>query len=150
MILLPISHCRQKQQADCLAACAAMVLDYLHIPINYDSLAQLLGVDAIGTPFRRLQNLENLGLNIHIGEGSLQTLRTYLEAGLPSIVAVDTSELPYWEETADHAVVVIGLDDEQVYLNDPDTLDAPQAVPIPEFELAWLEKDYLFAVIELV
>lgn len=149
MILLPISHRRQKRQADCLAACAAMVLDYLQIPIDYDNLTRLLGVDAIGTPFRRLQNLEKLGLNIHIGEGSVATLRTYLEAGLPSIVAVNTGELPYWEETADHAIVVVGLDNEQAYLNDPDTSTAPQPVSIPDFELAWLEKDYLFAVIQL-
>lgn len=150
MTLLPVSHRRQKQQADCLAACAAMVLDYLQIPINYDNLTRLLEVDAIGTPFRRLQNLQTLGLKIYIGEGDLPTLQTYLEVGLPTIVAVDTSQLPYWEETADHAVVVVGLDEEQVYLNDPDTSNAHQSVPIPDFELAWLEKDYLFAVIELV
>lgn len=150
MILLPVSHRRQKQQADCLAACAAMVLDYLHIPTSYNDLLQFLGVDAIGTPFRRLQNLETLGLNVHISEGSLPTLGAYLEAGIPSIVAVDTRELPYWEETADHAVVVVGLDEETVYLNDPDTSKSPQAVSIAEFQLAWLEKDFLSAVITLV
>jgi hypothetical protein len=61
-----------------------MVLDYLQIPIKYDNLIRLLGVDAIGTPFRRLQNLKTLGLNIHIDEGGLPALQTYLEAGLPS------------------------------------------------------------------
>lgn len=61
MTLLPVSHRRQQQQADCLAACAAMALDYLL---------------------------------------------------------------------------------------DPDTAVAPQAVSLAEFELAWLGKDYLYAVIE--
>ncbi len=31
MSLLPISHHQQDQQADCLAACAAMVLSYLQV-----------------------------------------------------------------------------------------------------------------------
>ena len=74
MTLLTVSHRQQTQQADCLAACAAMVLDYLHIPISYNKLT---------------------------------------------------------------------------HLNDPDLSTAPQAVSIAEFELAWLEKDYLVAVIQL-
>jgi ABC-type bacteriocin/lantibiotic exporter with double-glycine peptidase domain len=149
MILLPVSHRRQKQQADCLAACAAMVLDYLQVPINYEDVNRLLGVDAIGTPFRRLQNLQALGLRINIDEGNLTKLQTYLEDGLPSIVAVNTGQLPYWEDITNHAVVIIGIDEQYVYLNDPDTAESPQVVSLAEFELAWLEKDYLFAVIEL-
>ncbi len=38
MTLLPVSHRRQQQQADCLTACAAMVLDYQQRPIPYDRL----------------------------------------------------------------------------------------------------------------
>lgn len=149
MILLPVSHRRQKQQADCLAACAAMALGYLQVPINYEDVNRLLGVDAIGTPFRRLQNLQALGLRINIDEGNLTKLQTYLEDGLPSIVAVNTGQLPYWEDITNHAVVIIGIDEQYVYLNDPDTAESPQVVSLAEFELAWLEKDYLFAVIEL-
>lgn len=149
MTLLTVSHRQQTQQADCLAACAAMVLDYLHIPISYDKLTQLLKIDAIGTPFRNLDNLQSLGLSILIEEGNMQLLKEYLETGLPSIVAVDTNQLPYWDEATDHAVIVVGMDNENVYLNDPDLSTAPQAVSIAEFELAWLEKDYLVAVIQL-
>jgi ABC-type bacteriocin/lantibiotic exporter with double-glycine peptidase domain len=149
MILLPVSHRRQKQQADCLAACAAMALGYLQVPINYEDVNRLLGVDAIGTPFRRLQNLQALGLRINIDEGNLTKLQTYLEDGLPSIAAVNTGQLPYWEDITNHAVVIIGIDEQYVYLNDPDTAESPQVVSLAEFELAWLEKDYLFAVIEL-
>lgn len=37
---------------------------------------------------------------------------------------------------------------QHVYLLDPGTAVAPQPVPLAEFELAWLEKDYLYAVME--
>ncbi|MCI0580001.1 MAG: peptidase C39 family protein [Chloroflexi bacterium] len=147
MTLLPVSHRRQKQQADCLAVCAAMVLDYWHVPITYKRLARLLRVDAIGAPFRNLRHLRPLGLSILIEEGNLQALRGHLENGWPPIVAVDTAQLPYWDEATDHAVVVVGMDEQQVYINDPNTGDSPQIVSLAEFELAWLEKDYLYAVI---
>ena len=79
MTLLTVSHRQQTQQADCLAACAAMVLDYLHIPISYNKLTQLLKIDAIGTPFRNLDNLQSLGLSILIGEGSMQLKIIWLQ-----------------------------------------------------------------------
>lgn len=149
MTLLTVSHRQQTQQADCLAACAAMVLHYLQIPISYNKLTQLLKVDAIGAPFRNLNNLQSLGLSILIEEASLQSLIGYLEVGLPLIVVVDTNQLSYWHEATNHAVVVVGIENETIYLNDPDLNVAPQMVSLAEFELAWLEKDYLMAVIQL-
>ena len=149
MILLPVSHRRQNQQADCLAACAAMVVDYLQVAITYPRLLRLLRVDVIGTPFRNLRHLESLGLTVRIAEGSLLVLREHLERGLPVIVAVDTAQLPYWQEATDHAIVVVGMDDQQVYVNDPDIATAPQVISLAEFELAWLEKDYLYADVRL-
>lgn len=148
MTLLPVSHRRQQQQADCLAACAAMVLDYLQRPIPYDRLLHLLRVDAIGAPFRNLRLLQSLRLSVTIANGDMTTLHAHLQNGRPLIVAVDTAQLPYWNEATDHAVLVIGVDAQHVYLLDPDTAVAPQLVPLAEFELAWLEKDYLYAVME--
>ena len=83
MILLTVSHQKQTEQADCLAACAAMVLDYLHIPISYNKLMQLLKIDAIGAPFRNLDNLQSLGLSILLEEGSIHSLQAYLEMVYP-------------------------------------------------------------------
>ncbi|MCL4267820.1 MAG: C39 family peptidase [Anaerolineae bacterium] len=150
MNLLPVSHQQQKHQSDCLAACAAMLLSYLQIPISYKKLMQLLKVDAIGTPFRNLQNLGALGLSILIAEGDFAAVQAHLAAGLPVITAVDTRQLSYWQEETDHAVVIIGLDDTAVSLNDPNSPDAPKIVTRAEFELSWLEKNYLHAVIQLV
>lgn len=149
MRLLPVSHQRQKQEADCLAACVAMVLDYLQVPIAYERLLRLLQVGKYGTPFRNLTNLRQLGLSVTMSEGNIRYLQRYLESGLSPIVAVDTGELSYWKEVTDHAVVVIGIDEKWVYLNDPDHSAAPQVVSLDEFELAWLEQDYRCAVIQL-
>ena len=59
MPLLSVSHRQQRQQADCLAACAAMVLDYLHVPFRYDRVPRLLRIEAHGTVFSHLQYLES-------------------------------------------------------------------------------------------
>ena len=50
MLLLNIPHRRQQRESDCLVACAAMVLDYLHVPIRYDRLYKLLRAQPFGTP----------------------------------------------------------------------------------------------------
>jgi ABC-type bacteriocin/lantibiotic exporter with double-glycine peptidase domain len=150
MILLPVSHQPQQQQVDCLAACARMVLHYLQVPVDYQQLTRFLYLDTIGTPFRNPQHLESLGLEIRITEGDMLTLRQHLDSGLPVIVAVDTAQLTYWSEASSHAMVIVGLDEEFVYVNDPALADAPQKISLAEFELAWLEKDYLCAVVALV
>lgn len=47
---LPVPHLKQTQQADCLAACAAMVLAYLNQPTDYRRLLTLLGIGVHGAP----------------------------------------------------------------------------------------------------
>jgi ABC-type bacteriocin/lantibiotic exporter with double-glycine peptidase domain len=153
MSLLPISHRQQSQQADCLAACAQMVLQYLQIPIAYSQLLAILETDRGGSTFSKLKKLEpQLRLTVELAQGSddLDLLDRYLDETLPIIAYVNTGELKsYWRYTTFHAVVVVGLDDEFVYVNDPYFDDAPQAVPRGEFILAWLEQDYWYAVIRL-
>lgn len=150
MPLLPVSHQQQRQQSDCLAACASMVLEYLHIRVEYKRLLRLLRVGPIGTAFGNLAELHRLGVSVLIDNGTSADVRQFLASGLPVIVFLDTAELAYWEyEHTDHAVVVIGMDEETVRLNDPEFREAPQVCSIGEFELAWLEKDNLFAVIFL-
>jgi predicted double-glycine peptidase len=71
-----------------------------------------------------------------------------LVQGQPVIVFVRTSELPYWDYGTDHALVVVGCDDDNIYVNDPNFAEAPISVPRGDFELAWLERDYYYALIE--
>ena len=60
--LLAVPHQRQQQEADCLAACATMVLAYLNVDIKYQQLLKLLKVKPYGTPG---QNLKYLSLKEH-------------------------------------------------------------------------------------
>jgi len=70
-----------------------------------------------------------------------------LHARQPCIAFVKTGELPYWKRSVDHAVVVAGIDDGYVYLNDPDLPTAPISVSLGDFDLAWLEHDEMYAVL---
>ena len=74
-------------------------------------------------------------------------LRTHLQNNQPCIVFVDTGQLPYWDESANHALVVVGLDEDYVYVHDPEFPNAPLQVSIGDFDLAWLEHDEMYAVI---
>ena len=147
--LLPVPHKQQRQQADCLAACAAMALAYLNLHVGYDLVLNRLQVDEIGTPFSKLRLLKSWGVHAEIEQGSMQRLVMRLLHNHPVIVAIATGELhTYWNVATSHAVDV-GMDDEFVYVNDPELSAAPHRIPTAEFELAWMEKDYLSAILRL-
>ena len=74
-MLLNIPHRQQNRQADCLAACAAMVLRHLQVSVSYNRLLHILKVDDIGTPFRNLDSLKSLGVSVAIGAGNIEMLR---------------------------------------------------------------------------
>ena len=144
---LAIPHHLQRSDGDCLAACAAMVLNHLSMSISYDRLLRLLDVKPYGTPGSHLKNLTDLGVQVRYARGTLQELFEHLAAGQPCIVRVRTDQLPYWTYVTDHAVVVVGFNDQVVYINDPAFEQAPQRVSHVEFELAWMEFDYRYALI---
>jgi len=124
-----------------------MVLDHLGVSADYDRLLRLLGVQPYGAPGSRLNNLADLGVYVRYARGTLDELLDYLARGQPCIVLVRTDQLPYWTCATDHAVLVVGFDEQAVYVNDPAFEQAPQCVPRADFELAWLEFDYRYAVI---
>jgi len=85
-----------------------------------------------------------------VGYGNVETLEMYLEVGLPVVAYVDTGFLmSYWTESTNHAVVVVGIEDERIYLNDPFFQAAPQILSLNEFLSAWIEQKQLYAVIGL-
>ncbi len=70
--LLPVTHHLQRYPADCLAACAAMVLDYFGRLVAYDRLIQLMRIDlTVGAPYRHLQLLDALGITVTLRQGAL-------------------------------------------------------------------------------
>jgi len=137
----------QRSEADCLAACAAMALDYWGVSNDYGRLLRVLEVKSYGAPGSRLNNLVSLGVQVRYAQGALDELFDYLTGGQPCIVLVRTNHLPYWTYATDHAVLVVGFDEQAVYVNDPAFEQSPQHISHAEFELAWLEFDYRYAVI---
>ena len=75
------------------------------------------------------------------------TLYRLLTFGWPSLVAVDTGELPYWQSSVGHVVVLVGMDGEHVFLNDPALPEAPMRISMSDFYLAWYEQKLSYAVI---
>jgi ABC-type bacteriocin/lantibiotic exporter with double-glycine peptidase domain len=123
-----------------------MVLDFLGRSLSYETLLDLLDIGPYGAPRRNILRLTILGLQVNYGEATPGILAAYLENRQPVIAFVDTGELPYWSESTNHAVVVVGLNDDTVLLYDP-AFDSPQVVPRGDFELAWLECDNVCALI---
>lgn len=150
MPTLSVTHVPQRHEADCLAACAAMALSYVGIQVRYNQLLRLLQVDTneAGASFYHLKWLESLGAKVSIGDGHMALLETYLSHRQPVIVSVDTRELPYWNNLWQfHAVVIVGMEANNILINDPAFQKAPQQVNHIHLESAWLEREYVYATI---
>lgn len=156
MPLLNIANWRQPRNGECLAACAAMVLAHIGEQVNYQRLLQRLGTTESGTPFPNVDRLRSWRLIIERSQGNWDILRQRLETAQPVIVPVATELLPYWllrsdlsdaERMTEHAVVVVGMDEHQIYVNDPDFAEAPQVVERAWFAEAWQHHDGWYAVI---
>jgi predicted double-glycine peptidase len=126
-----------------------MVLAYLGVHRSQDQLAHQLGMyTELGVPASHITRLQTTSLNIAYGEGTLTDITGYLARDTPVIVFVQAGELNQWRGFRfQHAVVVVGLDEQTVYLLDPDLGPTPLSVPRDEFLLAWSEMDYLYAAI---
>lgn len=148
-ISLPVPHQRQREDADCLPACVAMVLAYLSKDVSYRRIKNLLKTKAFGTPGHHLLHLTELGLQVLYREGSMEELKAHLAKGDPCIVLVRTADLNYWNFTTDHALVAVGFDGRSIFVNDPAFDNYPIAVPLGKFELAWMAFDYRYGCLRL-
>lgn len=144
---LRVSHRQQRQQADCLAACAAMVLEYFGVSFRYEQLLPLLHIRSHGTTFSALRALTGLGVSVRIDSGEIANLQGYLIDGIPPIVFVNTGLLSYWTSQTGHALVVTGIDEQSVIVHDPAIREPNKHIPIVEFEMAWIEQDQRYAVV---
>lgn len=145
--LLSLTHQKQQGDGDCLAACASIVLSFLGLSIDYDTLLQRLRVKAHGAPAGNIRLLAAFNLNVSYSSTDMNGLEALLQQGQPVIVFVRTGELPYWNYSTDHALVVAGFDETHVFVHDPYFEHTPISVSKGDFELAWLEHDYHYAVI---
>ncbi len=149
---LELANQRQKEESDCLAACAVMMLDTCGIVVPYRKLLSILDVATWGTPHRNICKLVEIVPHIRViyKQGELVDLYRTLDAGLPPTAFVWTAELPYWTVETWHSVVLVGYDAQKFYINDPAFDVAPQSVSQGDFDLAWLAYDSYYAVVEPV
>lgn len=144
---LAIPHFRQAKRNTCLPASVRMVLAHLGYSVDEATLERLLDTKPFGTIVCNLQRVTTLGFTASFGSHSLANLRAALGQGSPVIPFVMTGHLKYWHLDVAHALVVVGIDDENVYLNDPWFDTAPQVARIDDFLRAWAEFDHLAAII---
>lgn len=151
--LLPIKHVSQEHPAGCLAACLQMALAHVDVHRTQRQLNTLLGLTTLGKPMSKVKALHERQfqcrkVEVMYERGSQNLIGQQLERKLPVILFVRTGELQsYWQQDTQHAVLCIGYDDANVYLNDPAFIDTPQQVSWDELMLAWVEFDYMFAVV---
>jgi ABC-type bacteriocin/lantibiotic exporter with double-glycine peptidase domain len=144
---LPVPHLEQSAEGDCLPTCIAMILAYLHGPVDVTRIARLLDTQEFGSVASRIHRLTEWNYEVTYQSGSLARLRTCLDAAMPVIAFVWTGDLPYWSINTPHAIVVVAVNDETVQVNDPAMSVAPQSIPVGDFLLAWAEFDNRYATI---
>ena len=154
--ILSVSHIRQLGEGYCLPACAQMVLAYLGV-LGADAMGetaqrqlakQLQMIFGVGTPGFHIRLLASRRIEVIYRRGELADLRAALNKGLPPIIMLVTGELPYWGISTTHAVVLLGIDENSVLLNDPDYEQAPIRVSLGDFELAWYEMGNKYALLK--
>ncbi len=110
-------------------------------------LKRILGTTALGTPASNIKKLNSHKLRASYSQGTLDDIQQNLWTGNPCIVFVRTDEISHWESGTDHALVIVGIDDEFVYVNDPYFESAPIPVLIGEFMIGWIERQQYFSTI---
>jgi uncharacterized protein YvpB len=125
-----------------------MTLAYLGRTDTAEQLTRLLETRSFGTPLENILRLDQIGLQVTLKESSLEEISRYLQNNRPVIAFVNTLDLPYWQNDTDHAVVIVGMDDEFVYVNDPYIAEAPQRIPRLLFELSMMRFGFRCAIIE--
>lgn len=148
--LLNLKHFPQEAEAGCLPACAQMVLAYLGISHSQTSLAEMLATHPqMGARFSNIVHLQSNLIDVVLQEArALDDLSHWLNQDLPVIAFIERSELPYSaDNVSQHAVVVVGLDQDNIYLLDPAAQSSVITVTHGDFLLAWDEMKLAYAVI---
>ncbi len=147
-VILPVPHIPQRYVGECLAACVAMLLVHFDISITYQQLLNILRIKrGLGSPASNIRVLNKLDLTVIYESGTFPKLHEHLSNNRPCIAFIEAEELPYWNERNSHAIVVVGLDVQFVYINDPALAYGPIRVPHGDFDLAWLEHEEFYATL---
>jgi len=146
---LNVPYYPQADDGYCLAACVQMVLAYLGFSRTQDRLARKLDTrPPLGAPASNVTHLRSNVLDVTFTSGDLDDLQSHLARGNPPIVFVQASEFPHWRgHVSQHAVVVVGIDEQSVHILDPAANATPISIPTGDFLLAWSELGYIYALI---
>lgn len=154
IILSSVPNVRQSTGYSCGAASLQAVLNYWGIDKPESILIQLLGTSpASGTaPEQIVAVASSLGLDASLSEDlEINDLKESVESGIPIIIAAQAWEgydnngvwvsitPENWEDIREdgHYMVVIGVDNRNVYLEDPSLLGTRGVIPIDEFISRW-------------
>ena len=147
-VLLPVPHFEQAKDGTCLPACVQMVLAYWGNELTEQELISILDTQSFGTPISNVKRLEKQGYQISVASLTVSQLKDHLLTQKPLICRVWTVMLDYWsDEVTSHVVVVVGFDENQVYLNDPAIEISPQTISWDGFLAAWAEFDETTVII---
>lgn len=146
---LPVPFHKQEDDVYCLPACVQMVLSYWRKAPSQQKLARQLKVrSGLGAPARNILRLSQRKHTIIHTTGTLTDIENWLNQRIPVIIFLQAGELPHWPNSwSQHAIVVIGMDESHIIALDPAHDEHPITIPTGDFMLAWLEMDYLYAVI---
>lgn len=140
-ILLPVPHFEQSDDGACLPACLRMVLAYWGQHLTEKTVGQQIGTEEFGTPLFYARRLYLPGYQVWVGSLDDVQLKQHLRNNQPVIARVWTEMLDYWDVVTSHVVVVIGYDNENVYLNDPAFAQETHPVLWDAFLASWAEYD---------
>ena len=146
---LSLPHKPQKGDGYCLPACIQMVLAYLGISRSQEAIGKALGLNPpFGTRHSNIKKLASSTIKIIYEAGTLEDIRSWLNQGAPIIVFVQAGELSHWlGHYFQHAVVVVGIEGQTVYIMDPALSTGPTAIEQEVFILAWSGMDYYYATL---
>lgn len=146
--LLPVPQALQLANGYCLPACVEMVLAYWGIKRSQKRLARQLGtIKDAGTSGSRLHRLASRSVEVVYTVGEIDDLKDAIANQIPPIALVHTGQLSHWQINTPHAVVVVGLHGDSIFINDPAVSHSPIECSLGDFYLAWDEMENLFATI---
>ncbi len=144
-ITLDVKPFQETLHADmCGPASLKIVLDYYGMNKSEQELAQLTKlVPGLGIDDKNIARAaESLGLKVQIkNESTFNDIEEWLKKGVPVIVDWFTrgrSDYKNSEVADGHYSVVVGLDDEYVYLQDPET-GSERKIAREDFMKVWFD-----------
>ena len=133
-----VKHVRQEEDYTCVAACLRMALDYWSVQKSEQDIAVLTHTTVTGTRLEESIAVTALGVEVMVDKATLTDLQRYLDEGKPCIVSVLSIHFLHYALLPPvlHAVVVVGMDAENIHIFDPARESAPDVIPIKSFEAA--------------